>query len=73
MSVSVVYWSGTGNTQTMAEAVAEGIRMAGQEPAVLEVSAADPANLFHFRFNHNGFHFKPSSITICNFYLSNYG
>ena len=45
MSVSVVYWSGTGNTQTMAEAVAEGIRMAGQEPAVLEVSAADPAVL----------------------------
>ena len=45
MSVSVVYWSGTGNTQTMAEAVAEGIRMAGQEPAVLEVSAADPAAL----------------------------
>ena len=26
MSVSVVYWSGTGNTQAMAEAVAEGIR-----------------------------------------------
>ena len=25
MSISVVYWSGTGNTQAMAEAVAEGI------------------------------------------------
>ena len=25
MSVSVVYWSGTGNTATMAEAVARGI------------------------------------------------
>ena len=24
MSISVVYWSGTGNTQAMAEAVAEG-------------------------------------------------
>lgn len=45
MSVSVVYWSGTGNTQTMAEAVADGIRAAGQEAAVLEVSAADPAVL----------------------------
>ena len=29
MSVSVVYWSGTGNTQTMAEAVAKGIEEAG--------------------------------------------
>lgn len=29
MSISVVYWSGTGNTQAMAEAVAEGIKAAG--------------------------------------------
>lgn len=28
MSISVVYWSGTGNTQAMAEAVAEGIKAA---------------------------------------------
>ena len=33
MSISVVYWSGTGNTQAMAEAVAEGIKAAGQEVA----------------------------------------
>ena len=26
MSISVVYWSGTGNTQAMAEAVVEGIK-----------------------------------------------
>lgn len=45
MSVSVVYWSGTGNTQAMAEAVAEGIRAAGQDASVTEVSAADPAAL----------------------------
>ena len=45
MSVSVVYWSGTGNTQAMAEAVAEGIRAAGHEAALMEVSAADPALL----------------------------
>ena len=45
MSVSVVYWSGTGNTQAMAEAVAEGIRTAGQEAALMEVSAADRASL----------------------------
>lgn len=30
MSISVVYWSGTGNTQAMAEAVVEGIKAAGQ-------------------------------------------
>ena len=29
--VSIVYWSGTGNTQKMAEAVAEGVKEAGAE------------------------------------------
>ena len=41
MGVSVVYWSGTGNTQTMAEAVAEGIRSAGAEANIMEVANAD--------------------------------
>lgn len=41
MSISVVYWSGTGNTEAMANALAEGIREAGGE-AVLQ--AADSAN-----------------------------
>ena len=41
MSISVVYWSGTGNTQAMAEAVAEGIREAGADAVVMEVSEAD--------------------------------
>ena len=45
MSVSVVYWSGTGNTQTMAEAVAEGIRETGAEADVMEVGSADAAAL----------------------------
>lgn len=27
--IAVVYWSGTGNTQAMAEAVAEGVQKAG--------------------------------------------
>lgn len=45
MSVSVVYWSGTGNTQAMAEAVAEGIKEAGAEAKVLEVGEADAAAL----------------------------
>lgn len=45
MSISVVYWSGTGNTQAMAEAVAEGIRSAGADPVVMEVSDADASAL----------------------------
>ena len=45
MSVSVVYWSGTGNTQAMAEAVAEGIRDGGAEAVLMEVENADAAAL----------------------------
>ena len=45
MGVSVVYWSGTGNTQAMAEAVAEGIRRAGAEADVTEVSEKDASAL----------------------------
>ena len=29
MNAAVVYWSGTGNTEAMAQAVAEGIQAAG--------------------------------------------
>ena len=43
MSVSVVYWSGTGNTQTMAEAVAKGIAEAGGQANLMEVGSADAA------------------------------
>ena len=45
MSVSVVYWRGNGNTQAMAEAVAEGIREGGAEAVLLEVGNADAAAL----------------------------
>lgn len=38
--VSIVYWSGTGNTQKMAEAVAEGVKEAGAEADLKFVSAA---------------------------------
>ncbi len=38
--VFVVYWSGTGNTQAMADAVGEGIRAAGKEAEVVDVSSA---------------------------------
>lgn len=37
--VAVVYWSGTGNTQAMADAVAAGAQEAGAEVQVLEASA----------------------------------
>ena len=43
MDVSVVYWSGTGNTQAMAEAVARGIEAAGKNPRLVEAEAADAA------------------------------
>jgi flavodoxin short chain len=36
--VAVVYWSGTGNTQAMAEAVAEGAKSSGAEVSVFEAS-----------------------------------
>ncbi len=35
--VAVVYWSGTGNTQQMAEAVAQGVKAAGAEAMLTEV------------------------------------
>ena len=44
--IAVVYWSGTGNTEQMANAVAEGIQAAGGTAALLgpgEFTAADVA------------------------------
>lgn len=41
MSVAVVYWSGTGNTEAMAQAVAKGVKRAGTEVELLEVYKAD--------------------------------
>ena len=40
MKVSIVYWSGTGNTEAMANAVAEGATNAGAEVELLPVSVA---------------------------------
>ena len=40
--ISIVYWSGTGNTQLMAEAVKEGIKDSGKDAVLLTV---DQANL----------------------------
>ena len=41
MSISVVYWSGTGHTQAMAEAIVKGIESAGAAAELLDVGAAD--------------------------------
>lgn len=41
--IAIVYWSGTGNTETMANCIAEGVRQAGGEAELLgpaEFSAA---------------------------------
>lgn len=39
--VLIVYWSGTGNTETMAHCIAQGIEDAGAEADIFEVSGAD--------------------------------
>ena len=49
--VAVVYWSGSGNTQAMAEAVAEGAKGAGAEVDLLEAdgfSAVDSYDALAF-------------------------
>ena len=43
--ISVVYWSQTGNTQAMAEAVGAGITKADKEADVVEVSGASMEDL----------------------------
>lgn len=43
MKINVVYWSGTGNTEMMANAVAEGAKSAGAEVNVIPVAEADKA------------------------------
>lgn len=45
MQIPVVYWSGTGNTEKMAHAVAEGIAEGGAEAKVLSVDAITPDEL----------------------------
>ncbi len=46
--VAVIYWSGTGNTETMAHAIADGAKAAGAEVIVMNVSEtnADDAAKF---------------------------
>ena len=43
--VTVIYWSGTGNTEVMAAAVAEGARRAGANIKILEAGDASVADV----------------------------
>ena len=43
--IYVVYWSQSGNTQAMAEAVGDGINAAGKEAVVVDVSSASLEDL----------------------------
>ena len=45
MKINIIYWSGTGNTQMMAEAIAQGAEEAGADVAVIPVSEADPSKI----------------------------
>ena len=40
---AVIYWSGTGNTEAMANAVLEGMKSAGAEALLLTAAEVDPA------------------------------
>lgn len=43
--VNIIYWSATGNTEAMANMIAEGVKAAGGEPKLLQVSEASVADL----------------------------
>ena len=46
--VAVVFWSGTGNTEQMAEAVAEGAKSAGAEVTLANVNDFDSSSVAEF-------------------------
>ena len=43
MKAAVIYWSGTGNTEKMAQAVLEGLKGAGAEAELLTPEQVDPS------------------------------
>lgn len=47
-NILVVYWSGTGNTQAMAEAIARGIEQAGSKADVFAVGDTDPSAISNY-------------------------
>lgn len=48
MKTAVVYWSGTGNTQMMAESVAEGAKTAGADVSIFTASEFSTEKLNEF-------------------------
>lgn len=46
--VAVIYWSGTGNTEAMAQAVADGAKEAGAEVSVMSVSETNAGDAAKF-------------------------
>ena len=46
--IAVIYWSGTGNTETMAQNVKKGIENAGGEADIFDVSSFDAANINNY-------------------------
>lgn len=46
--VAIVYWSGTGNTQTMAEAVCEGAKQKGTDVTMFTASEFDASKMDEF-------------------------
>ncbi|MDR1957490.1 MAG: flavodoxin [Planctomycetaceae bacterium] len=45
MKISIIYWSGTGNTESMAKLIQEGAVSAGAEVVLKEVGKATPADV----------------------------
>jgi len=48
MKTAVIYWSGTGNTQAMAQAVLEGMEQAGAEAVILTPDQVDVSQISAF-------------------------
>ena len=48
MNAAIVYWSGTGNTEAMAEAVAKGVRTAGASAQLIACADFDSAMVDRF-------------------------
>jgi flavodoxin short chain len=47
--VAIVYWSGTGNTETMANCIADGVQQAGGEATLLTPDKFSPSRLPDFQ------------------------
>ena len=46
--IAVIYWSGTGNTEMMAQSIADGIKEAGAEPVLMPVASTSAAEAAGF-------------------------